>query len=1021
MRWLIETSLRFRVLVLALSVALIAYGIEAARTAQVDVFPEFAPPQVEVQTEAPGLAADEVEVLVSIPLEQELSATPGLADLRSKSVLGLSSVQLLFEPGTDVLQARNLVQERVTAAARRLPASVRPPVILQPKSSTSRVLKIGMRSDVLSRIELSELALRTVRPRLMAVQGVANVAIWGQRDPELQVLVDPDRLGYAGVTLAQVEAAVRDAVAIGSGGFVDTPNQRLAVRHEAAVSDAEELGAIVVAFGGTAPVLVRDVATVVEGFPPPIGEAVIDGTPGILLIVEKLPWGNTLDVTRGVEAAMEELRPGLAGVEFDTTIFRPATFVERSIDNLGRAMGIGCVLVVVILLVFLGDLRTATISLVAIPLSVLTAVVVLTWTGAALDTMVLAGLVIAIGEVVDDAIIDVENIARRLRLEQFSLRPRSALQVVLEASLEVRSAVVYGSLIVVLVFLPVFFLDGLAGAFFRPLAFAYVLAIGASLLTALTVTPVLSLWLLPGRRERAHGSALVRGLVASYRALLGPFVGRTRFAIGALAVALLGTGYLATNLGEELLPDFKERDFLMHWVERPGTSIEAMTRITERVSDELREIPGVRNFGSHIGRAEVADEVVGPNFTELWISIDEKADYDTTVAAIQSVVAGYPGLYRDVETYLEERVKEVLTGTSGTVVVRVFGPDLDVLRDRADEIAQRIGGVPGAVDVHVEQQTEVPQVRVRLRPEAAARYGLAPGVVRRTAVTLVQGTRVGDIPDARTIRGVVVRGTETLRKDVAALRSIRIDTPTGALVPLGEVADVAIVPAPNVVQRQDASRKIDVTCNAAGRDLGSVARDVARVVGEVEFPRAFHAEILGEYRERQNSQQRLFLLAGAAVLGIFVLLQTDFGSLRHAILVFVTLPFALVGGVVAVVMTGGVLSLGSLVGFVTVLGIAARNGILVVSHYAHLERVEGVAFGRDLVLRGAGERLVPILMTASSAALALIPLVVQGDLPGHEIEHPMAVVIVGGLVTSTLLNLFLLPALYFAFGRRREG
>ena len=1020
MRWLIETALRFRVLVLAVAVVVLVYGAQTARVAQVDVFPEFAPPKVEVQTEALGLSAEEVEVLVSVPLEQELNGTPGLTTLRSKSVLGLSSVTLLFESGTDLLTARNLVQERVAFAAARLPAVARAPVILQPLSSTSRALKIGLWSDGLSRIELSELALRTIRPRLMAIEGVANVAIWGQRDPELQVLVDPDRLRTGGVTLAQIETAVRDATAIGDGGFVDTPNQRLAIRHAPSVRTPEELGEVAVAFVGGASVLLRDVADVGFGSPPPIGDAIINGTPGILLIVEKFPWGNTLAVTRAVESAMDELRPGLDGVEFDTSIFRPATFVEESIANLGTAMVVGCILVVLILLAFLFDLRTACISLISIPLSIVTALILLTWAGITVNTMVLAGLVIAVGEVVDDAIIDVENIARRLRLERLAKAPRSAFRVVLAASLEVRSAVVYGSLIVVLVFLPVFLLDGLAGSFFRPLAVAYVLAIAASLVVALTVTPALSLLLLPGRRDREHGSPMVRGLQAGYVRLLAPLLSRPRSALAFLVCSLAASGLGATRLGEEFLPDFKERDFLMHWVGKPGTSLEAMARITTRVSDELLAVPGVRNFGSHIGRAQAADEVVGPNFAELWISIDDAVDYDATVARVQEIIAGYPGLHRDVLTYLKERIKEVLTGSSGAIVVRIFGPDLATLRDRANAVAAEIEGVTGAADVQVEQQSMVPQLQVRIRPDAAARYGLGPGLVRRTIATMVQGRRLGEIPDAHTIVGVAVRGTDSTSVDVAAIRSLRIEAPNGALVPVGELADVTIVPTPNVVQRESASRKIDVTCNARGRDLGSVARDVRRAARSVPFPRDYHAEVLGEFEERQASQGQLIVLGLAAVCGIFLLLLTDFGSLRLATIVFGTLPFALIGGVAAVAVSGGIVSLGSLVGFVTVLGIAARNGIMVVSRYSHLEQEERMPFGPELVLRGASERLSPILMTAASAALALIPLLLHGEEPGYEIEHPLAVVIVGGLVTSTILNLFLLPVLYLSFGRRRE-
>ena len=664
--------------------------------------------------------------------------------------------------------------------------------------------------------------------------------------------------------------------------------------------------------------------------------------------------------------------------------------------------------------------RTALISVSAIPMSLMAAALVLHWRGGTINTMVLAGLVIAVGEVVDDAIIDVENIVRRLRQNRLLADPRPAFQVVLDASLEVRSAVVFASLIVVLVFIPVFFLPGLTGTFFRPLAFSYVVAIMASLGVALTVTPAMCLMLLPGAPERRRDAPLVRWLKRIYGSILPSLIGRPYAAISVLAVVFFLTGIAIPRLGEEFLPNFKERDFLMHWVEKPGTSLEAMRRITVQVSKELRSVPGVRNFGSHIGRAEVADEVVGPNFTELWISLDPKVDYDSTVAKVQEVVDGYPGLYRDLLTYLKERIKEVLTGASATIVVRIFGPDLGELRNKAQEVKQSLSGINGVVDLKVEAQALVPQVQVRLRPEATAMLGLMPGQVRVAATTLIQGTRVGELYQDQKIFSVVVWGEESLRTDVQALNRLPIEIPGGMLVPLGDVADVEVLPAPNEIKRENASRRIDVTCNVRGRDLGAVAREIQDRVTTLPFARGYHPEILGEYAARQESTRRLLLLAGFSVLGILVLLQVDFQSARLTTMVALTLPFALIGGVAAAFLGGGVLSIGSLVGFVTVLGIAARNGIMLVSHYRHLEVEEGMPFGVPLVLRGAEERLAPILMTASCAALALLPLVISGNIPGHEIEFPMAVVILGGLVTSTTLNLFLLPVLYAAFGQSRH-
>lgn len=1021
MKWLIAFSLQQRILVLALAAVLVVFGMRAVRTTPLDVFPEFAPPLVEIQTEAPGLSTEEVESLISVPLENAVNGVAWLKTLRSKSVLGLSSVVCIFKEGTDLMRARQLVQERVATVTPRLPIVAHAPVLLSPLSSTSRAMKIGVSSKTLSQMDLSELALWTIRPRLMAVPGVANVAIWGQRDRQYQVLVDPDKLAAHGVSLDAVMRSAADAASVAAGGFVDLQNQRLPVRHLSAIDSPEDLARTVVLFTNGVPLRLGDVADVVVSHPPPIGDAVINDGPGLLLIVEKQPWGNTLEVTKQVESALDALRPGLKDVEIDPTIFRPATFIERSLHNLVQALVLGCLLVVIILIAFLFDWRTALISLSAIPLSLLAAAVVLYLRGGTLNTMVLAGLVIAVGEVVDDAIIDVENIVRRLRLNRLAANPLPPLRVVLKASLEVRSAVVFASLIVVLVFVPVFFLDGLAGTFFRPLAFSYVLAILASLLVALTITPALCLLLLPGSSERHGDAPLTRILKGGYRRVLPWLVVRPKLAMAFLIAMFAATGVALPRLGEEFLPNFKETDFLMHWVEKPGTSLEAMRRITVSVSKELRAVPGVRNFGSHIGRAEVADEVVGPNFTELWISLDPAVEYDHTVAKVQEIVDGHPGLYRDLLTYLKERIKEVLTGASATVVVRLYGPDMQVLRDKAQEINRTINDVKGVVNLKVEPQILVPHIQIRVKPDVAANFGLTPGNIRRTATTLIKGTKVGEVYRDQKSFDVTVWGVERVRSDLQALRELTIETPSGAHVPLGDLAELEIAPTPNEIKRENASRRIDVTCNVAGSDLGTVAREIqSRVLG-LSFEQGYHPEFLGEYAARQSSRNRLFWLGACSVLGILILLHVDFRSMRLVLLLGLTLPFALIGGVAGAFLSGGVLSLGSMVGFVTVLGIAARNGIMLLSHYRHLEQVESQSFGIPLIVRGAEERLTPILMTASCAGLALLPLVLKGNIPGHEIEYPMAVVILGGLVTSTLLNLFLMPTLMLRFGRGGSG
>ena len=1029
-RWIIGSSLKLRYIVLTVAAAVLLLGIVRLRDTPVDVFPEFAPPYVEIQTEALGLSAAEVEQLVTVPMEELFNGVPWLQTMRSNSIPGMSSIVLIFQPGTDLMRARALVQERLTQAQGLPTKNVsKPPVMLQPLSSTSRVLKIGLSSQELSLIEMSVLTRWTIRPRLMGVPGVANVAVWGNRQRQLQVQVDPERLRANAVTLNQIIRTAGDALWVtplsflqGStpgitGGFIDTPNQRLGVRHYLPISTAEDLAQVTIA-GATMPL--GNVTTVVENHQPLIGDAVVKDGAGLLLVVEKFPWANTLDVTRGVEAALATLRPGLPGLEMDSTIFRPATFIEMAVNNLAFSLIIGSLLLVLVLVAFLFEWRTALISLVAIPLSLAAGALVLDLRGASINTMILAGFVIAIGVVVDDAIIDVENIARRLRQARQAGSDKPTAAIILEASLEVRGSIIFATLIIVLALVPVFFLEGLSGAFFQPLALSYVLAVLASLLVALTVTPALALILLSNAPISRRESPLARWLQRGYERVLARITRSPRPSYVALVVLLLLGIAVVPFLGQSLLPAFKETDLLLNWVGAPGTSHPEMTRITNAVGTELRAIPGVRNFGAHVGRAVTGDEIVDINAAQGWVSVDPAANYDDTVARVQEVVDGYAGMDREVLTYLREQVREVLTGSDNSIVVRIYGPELPVLREKAEEVRQALGGVNGVVDLRVESQIEEPQVEIKVDLARAEPYGLKPGDVRRAAAALVNGIEVGNLFEEQKVFDVVVMGTPALRHSVTSLRELLIDTPNGGHVRLEDVASVNIVPAETLIKREGAQRRIDVSLSVQGRDLGSVAREVAQRLQNVSFPLEYHPELLGEYAERQAAEQRLLGLALAAVIGIFLLLQAAFGSWRLALLSFITLPTALVGGVVAAYLGGGIISLGSLVGFLAILGIAARNGILLINHYQHLEEEEGEAFGPQLILRGARERLSPILMTTLATGRAVVPLVVAGNLPGHEIEHPMAVVIVGGLITSTLVNLFIVPALYLRFGHSAQ-
>src|SRR5213083_1266525 len=1002
MRWIVGSSLKFRFLVIAIAVVMMYFGVVQLQRMPVDVFPEFAPPLVEIQTICLGLSAVEVESLVTVPMEQALAGLPSLDVLRSKSVSQLSSVKLLFKRGTDLLRARQMVEERIAMVTPTMPRWAAPPVVLPPLSSTSRMMKIGISSKTRSVIDLSMITYWTIRQRLLRVPGVANVAIWGERLQMLNVNVVPELLQQHRVALDEVMTVTADALDsgmftfsqghhIGTGGWIDTPNQRLQVRHVAPlVYKYDDVRSEPLA---NVPLAVRD---------------------GKQLLLK--------EVTRGVEAALDALRPGLPDVEIDSTIFRPATFIEMSLHNLTIAMLIGGVLLIVVLVAFLFEWRVATISIVAMPLSLVAAGLVLYWRGATINVMILAGFVIALGAIVDDAIIDIENIVRRLReYRKSGRRDTSLARIILDASLEVRSAIVYATLIQVLAILPVFFLEGLSGAFFQPLVLSYALAMLASMLVALTVTPAMALILLRNVPLERRQSPLVPWLQRRYEAILSRIIRTPRPAYATVGVIALAGLLVAPYLGQSLLPSFKERDFLMHWLTKPGTSWPEMNRITIQASKELRSIPGVRNFGAHIGQALIMDEVVGVNFGENWISVDPKVDYDETVAKIQETVDGYPGLYRDVQTYLKERIREVLTGHSEAIVVRIYGDDVDTLLQLGAKVKDALTGIDGIIDLHVELHENIPQIDVKVDLDKAFTYGLKPGDVRRAATTLVALEEAGDIHIANRTYDVNVWSVPEARSSLTAIRQLPIDKPSGGHVQLQQVADVSIKPTPNIVEHENLHRRIGVKANVRGRDLGAIVDEVEDALHTVKFPLGYYTEMVGEYAERQAAQKNLLSVSIVAAIGVFLLLLTSFGSARLALLSFLTLPSALVGGVLAAYLGDGVLSLGSLIGFLTVLGIAARNGILLIDHCQHLERYEGETFGPGLVLRGARERISPILMTTLATALAIVPLVVAGNLPGHEIEHPLAVVVLGGLATSTLLNLFVVPSLYLRFGKAQNS
>jgi CzcA family heavy metal efflux pump len=1025
MHWIINLSLGLRYLIIALAAVLVFFGVVQLREVPIDVYPEIDPPYVEVQTEALGLAANEVEALITTPLEADLlNGVAWLDRIYSQSVAGLSSIIMVFEPGTDPIDARQVVQERLTQTF-ALPNVSKPPTMLQPLSTSSRVMLVGLSSTDISLIDMSLLAHWNIRPRLQGVSGVANVAIWGMRDSQLQVLVDPARLHEADVTLQEIIETAGEALWVsplsylessspGTTGWIDTPNQRISILHKLPISTPNDLANVVVE-DTNGELSLGDVATIVEDHQQLIGDASVQDGTGLILVVEKFADANTLEVTKGVEAALEAMKPGLTGINIDTTVFRSANYIEMALSNLSSSLAIGTVLLIVVLVALFWGVRTALIAIVVIPVSLLAATFVLATRGVTFNTMILAGLAMALATIIDDAVTTVENVTRRLRQHQEAGSDGTTVSVIRGGVFEVRGPIFFGIFIMLLAILPVFFLQGVTGAFFQPLAVSYVLAILASTLVALLLTPALCLVLLANPPLGRQEPPLVRSLQSLHGGILSQIVRSPNLAlIGAGVIAVIGLIALLP-LRQAWLPEFKQTDLRIQWDAVPGTSQQAMNRITTQAADELRLMPGVRNVGYHLGRAITGDQVVTMSSGELWVSLDPAANYTETVAAIRSVINGYPGLLHEVQTYQPNRVGEILTTSDWDVVVRVYGNDFQLLHEKAQEVSDAISGVGGLVDVRANFPIEEPQVEVEVDLAKAERYWLKPGDVRRTAATLISGLRVGNLYEEQKVFDVVVWGIPEIRSDLLDIGNILIDSPTGDQVRLGDLADIRIVANPVSIQRDSVSRYIDVTANISGRDANSVVADIKSSIQGIEFPLEFHAEVFNESGQRQADLQRLGAFAIAAVFGIFLILQAAFDSWLLGVVAILTLPVALAGGAVTALLGGGVLSYGSLFGFMVVFGLAVRNGLVMTRHFQHLARYEGETFGPELVLRGARERLASMVMVALAMAGAVLPFILTGDIAGNEILRPMAIVILGGLVTTLLLDLFILPALYLRF------
>lgn len=1015
---IIQWSIKNRLIVVIGAAVLLIYGGIVAMRAPVDVFPDLTAPTVTILTESHGMAPEEVEALVSLPIESSMNGTAGVFRVRSNSAAGISIVFVEFNFGTDIYRARQLVTEKLGQV--RLPAGIRPPVLGPIASTMGEIMLISMTSKTTSSMELRSLADWVIRPRLLGVPGVAQVMIIGGDTKQYQVLVDPAKLRDYKLTLKEVSDAVGGANVNASGGFMERPDLEYFVRARGRVNTLDDLANSVVAVRNTTPILVKNVADVRIGPAIKRGDGSFNMHSDVVATVQKQPNANTLEVNAQVEAALAGLKSTLPDdVTIDTKAFQQAAFINRAVENVKQALLEGGLLVTVVLFLFLWNFRTTFISLTAIPLSLVTAVITMTYFGISVNTMTLGGLAIAIGELVDDAIIDVENVFRRLRLNAQSGMTESPATVIFKASSEIRSSIVFATLIIILVFMPLLNLGGFEGRMFTPLAFAYIASVAASLLVALTVTPALCYYLLGRSRliRETGDSALVRFLKRYYSKTL-EWTLQHPFPIVAMSVLLLAAAIMLFPLmGREFLPAFNEGALNINISLPPGTALQESNRIGRIVEETLHKTPEVVSTTRRTGRAELDEHAAGVNASEIEVVTKQ---LDRPQAAIMEEVrqnlSQIPGITSEVGQPMSHRMDHLLSGTRAQIAIKLFGPDLVTLRNKAEDIRKVMGTVPGVVDLMVEPQVGVPQLQINMDRKQAAAVGIRAGDLAGTVDTAFNGEAVSQVLENQRTFDLVVRFNDAARKSAESIASTLIDTPTGAKVPISQVASVQVDQGPNTINRENVQRRIIIQSNVAGRDLGSVINEIRQKIGHgVALPEGYFVQYGGQFEAQEEAARKIALMSVVAIAGIFLLLYLALHSGRLALLVMANLPLALIGGVIMVFVSGGTLSIASLVGFITLFGIATRNGIMLVTHYQHLAQQESVPF-RQSIIQGSLERLSPILMTALVTGVGLIPLALGVGQPGKEIQQPMAVVILGGIVTSTFLNMIVIPPLYFKYG-----
>ncbi|UOQ50739.1 efflux RND transporter permease subunit [Hymenobacter cellulosivorans] len=1047
--YIIRFALQNRLLMLALAVGLLVAGSYTARQLPVDVLPDLDRPRVTVFLEAAGMAPEEVEALVTLPVETALNGATGVAAVRSNSAIGLGMVFVEFDYGTDIFTARQIVAEKLQTVGEQLPAGITP--VLGPISSVmGQIMLVGLSTTTPARPEpkneqpatnnekttaadLRTLANYTVRQRLLSIPGVAQVIPIGGDNLQYQVLLDMPRLNAVGLTITQVEDALRRSNLNTTGNFFDRNGSEVLIRNLGRLHSVQDIENIIVGYREGSPITVRQVANVEFGARFKRGDGSVNGQPAVILSIEKQPGAATVGLTQAVEKALVELRPSLPrDVQVNTRLFKQADFIESSISNVEEALRDGAILVVIVLLAFLLNVRTTFISLVAIPLSLLVTALVFRLAGISINTMTLGGLAIAIGELVDDAIVDVENVFRRLRENQQLAQPKPALQVIYAASSEVRNSIVYATIIVVLVFLPLFALEGMEGRIFAPLGIAYITSIVASLFVSLTVTPVLCYYLLPRMkqiRQAEQEGGLVRWLKRKDTGLLHWGVARPRLVLTATAILFAVAAALVPFFGTEFLPPFNEGSLTVNFSAPAGTSLSESNKLGTLGEQQILQLPEVAYTARRTGRAELDEHAESVNNSEIEVAFKTEEELekegrtmrsrDEILADLRQRLSLITGVNVNIGQPISHRLDHLLSGVRAQVAIKVFGNDLLELRRYANEIRAAAGSVPGVVDLQVEKQVQIPQLLVRPRDAALQAYGLERGQVVATLQTLFQGEVVSQMLDGQKRFDLIVKLPENQRNDVATIHNTRIETPAGALIPVSQVADVSYEPGPNTINHENTQRRITISLNVAGRDLGSTVQEVqARIREQIKLPPGYYLTYGGQFESQQSAAQKILWLSLFSLAGIFLVLFSHFKSWLLVAQIMLNIPLALIGSVVAVLLTGGTFSIASLVGFITLTGIASRNGIMMISHYIHLVEHEGEKFSKEMIIRGSLERLVPVLMTALVAALALVPLTLAKDAPGKEILYPVATVILGGLLSSTFLDILVTPVVFWLLGEK---